>query len=72
MIIQVSGIESHYSIKTGNRVILSAQQVLDCSANYPYNNIGCNGGEIGASFEYIKRYGLGLKKFFDILIIDIV
>lgn len=44
------GLESAWFIKTGERVNLSAQQLVDCSG--PYGNKGCNYGFMAASYLY--------------------
>ena len=47
--------ESKYLMK-GESVLLSEQQVLDCSKSY--GNYGCNGGWMNATFAYTKDHGL--------------
>lgn len=44
-------------------MVLSVQQIVDCSMKYPYDNDGCEGGEIGKSLMYITNYGLGWYTF---------
>jgi C1A family cysteine protease len=46
----VQTIESHHTIKTGQKVILSEQQLVDCS----YGRDGCNGGNSAHSFDWAK------------------
>lgn len=47
------GLEGLYSIKTGNKVKLSEQQLVDCDPQ----SEGCNGGLMSWSYEYLKRVG---------------
>ncbi|CAF1208569.1 unnamed protein product [Adineta steineri] len=47
-----AAIEGTYAIKTGARIKLSQQQLVDCSPNY-----GCSGGFFGTTFDYIKQSG---------------
>ncbi|CAF1256586.1 unnamed protein product [Adineta ricciae] len=47
-----AAIEGTYALKTGRRIQLSQQQIVDCSANY-----GCSGGFFETTFQYIKQNG---------------
>lgn len=47
-----AAVEGTHAFKTGKRVKLSKQQLVDCS---PSN--GCSGGYLGATYEYIKQRG---------------
>ena len=38
----VGPIEEHYAIKYGRQVVLSEQQLVDCS--WDFGNMGCSGG----------------------------
>lgn len=44
-------VETAYFVKTGKLVSLSEQQLLDCSNSY--GNMGCDGGDMGPSMQYI-------------------
>ncbi|KAH6557975.1 hypothetical protein KP509_1Z083600 [Ceratopteris richardii] len=50
-------LEAAYAQATGQTVLLSEQQLIDCAGGY--NNFGCNGGLPSQAFEYI-RYNGGL------------
>lgn len=42
----VGGMEGAYKIKTGTLVEFSTQQLVDCSSNAIYKNLGCVGGNM--------------------------
>ncbi|CAB1119846.1 unnamed protein product [Ectocarpus sp. CCAP 1310/34] len=48
-------LESHHYLRTGEMVLLSEQQLLDCAG--AYDNHGCNGGLPSHAFEYIASAG---------------
>lgn len=47
----VEALESLYYIKTNNSILLSPQELVDCSSTF--GNNGCNGGLMTSAFEYI-------------------
>lgn len=49
-------IESHLSIYKNETVLLSEQELVDCS--WMYANMGCSGGMVDRAYRYIKRFGL--------------
>lgn len=51
----VAAVEGIHSIRTGNLVSLSAQQLLDCSTGH--KNLGCNQGDMEEAFLYIAGKG---------------
>ena len=46
--------EGAYQIKTGTLVEFSTQQLLDCTSNTLYKNLGCVGGNMENTFTYLK------------------
>ena len=61
----MSALESAWAIKTGILYDVSEQQVVDC-ANLKYGDLGCNGGSITGTFNFLvstaEKYSL-LAKF---------
>ncbi|CAG9857256.1 unnamed protein product [Phyllotreta striolata] len=53
----VGAIESQYAILYNRRVLLSPQELIDCSTHY--KNRGCSGGSAKEAFKYIINNGLG-------------
>ncbi|CAF2595625.1 unnamed protein product [Rotaria sp. Silwood2] len=47
-----AAIEGTHALKTGRRIKLSKQQLVDCSPNN-----GCSGGYLGTTYDYIKQRG---------------
>jgi cathepsin L len=52
----VGPIEEHYKKKYNQSVVLSEQQLVDCS--WPYGNNGCQGGLYANGYAYVKQFGL--------------
>eukprot|EP00250_Pteridium_aquilinum_P002357 c12555_g1_i2 orf=190-1305(+) len=48
-------LEAAHAQATGQMVLLSEQQLIDCAGGY--NNFGCNGGLPSQAFEYIRFNG---------------
>eukprot|EP00612_Vaucheria_litorea_P004134 CAMPEP_0171461018 /NCGR_PEP_ID=MMETSP0945-20130129/5645_1 /TAXON_ID=109269 /ORGANISM="Vaucheria litorea, Strain CCMP2940" /LENGTH=371 /DNA_ID=CAMNT_0011987303 /DNA_START=62 /DNA_END=1174 /DNA_ORIENTATION=- len=48
-------LESHHTIKTGEKILLSEQQLVDCAQDF--DNHGCNGGLPSHAFQYIHSVG---------------
>lgn len=49
-------IEEHYMKKYGQAIVLSEQQLVDCS--WPYGNNGCEGGLFANGYAYAKQFGV--------------
>jgi cathepsin L len=49
-----AAMEGAYQIKTGILNDFSEQQIIDCSGSY--GNLGCNGGSMVTSFDFLKDY----------------
>ncbi|KAH9245967.1 hypothetical protein BASA81_016508 [Batrachochytrium salamandrivorans] len=54
----VAALEAHHFIHTGKRLILSEQQLVDCSR--AYGNMGCHGGWPASALQYIVESKSGL------------
>lgn len=54
----VAALEAHHFIQTGKRLILSEQQLVDCSR--AYGNMGCHGGWPASALQYIVESKSGL------------
>lgn len=52
----IGAIESAHYLKTKEMVEYSEQQVVDCSS--AYGNLGCTGGELTWTYEYVKDNGI--------------
>ena len=48
-----AAIEGAYKLKTGTLVEFSTQQLLDCSSNSIFKNLGCKGGNMENTFRYL-------------------
>jgi cathepsin L len=48
----IAAIEGNHAIKTKNLLLLSEQQLVDCSK--PQGNMGCNGGWMDQAFKYAE------------------
>jgi cathepsin L len=53
-----AAIESCHYIASGSLENVSEQQLVDCSGVNPYDNQGCNGGSIDATFDYVISNGI--------------
>lgn len=47
-----AAVEGTHAFKKGTKLVLSKQQLVDCSPNN-----GCSGGYLGATMDYIKQKG---------------
>ena len=54
----VAALEAAYMIKSGQKLSLSEQEILDCSTE----NYGCKGGQPSAVFDYVIKNKLSLDK----------
>lgn len=60
LIFKCASIESALAIKTRQLVVLSPQQILDCS-KIDFKNQGCDGGYADEAFSYVIANGIGKK-----------
>jgi len=58
-------IEGTNAIKTTTKIELSEQQIIDCSWGDPYDNEGCDGGDMRSAMQYIiDATGIELEKVY--------
>ncbi len=53
-------VEAHLSIHKNEKILLSEQELVDCS--WIYANLGCNGGLVDRAYRYIVRFGLSTEE----------
>jgi len=53
----IASLEGMNAIASGKLTVLSEQQIVDCAAGDSYENHGCDGGEPGSVYQYIKDTG---------------
>lgn len=53
-------LEGLNAIQSGKVSVFSPQQLVDCAGG-PYENEGCNGGEMDAAFWYVIDNGIALE-----------
>jgi cathepsin L len=47
--------EAQYYNATRQSIVLSEQNLIDCTTAAPYKNLGCNGGTMEAAYAYVAR-----------------
>lgn len=65
----VGAMEGAWAIKSGNLLSLSEQQLVDCAGGQ-YGNMGCDGGDMGAAFDYAKDNGMELESDYPYTALD--
>lgn len=62
----IQSIQAAYTIKTGNYITLSKQELVDCDSS----SKGCNGGLMHTAMDYIKKNGIDLEEDYQYTGID--
>lgn len=66
----VASIEATIWLRNKTSVVLSPQQLVDCSGKY--GNEGCDGGIVGWAYDYIWDKGSVMEKSYLYSAIDVV
>jgi len=65
----IGALEGAWKVKSGNLLKLSEQQLVDCAGG-SYGNLGCNGGDMGAAFDYAKTHAVELESDYPYKAVD--
>ncbi|XP_017836556.1 zingipain-2-like [Drosophila busckii] len=57
----VGAVEAAHQLKTGERISLSEQNLLDCTSAPPYDNLGCRGGWKEYGLDFVIARGINTE-----------
>lgn len=57
-------VEALYNMKNNRTKKFSEQQLIDCSSDNKYENLGCNGGYPSNAFDYVRDLGIVEENYY--------
>lgn len=58
----IEAVEASYYLTYKRSLVLSVENIIDCTSEAPYTNSGCDGGCVFMSLKYIKEQGVAANE----------